>query len=485
MKHLNKIKFETVGSTPSNSLIKGMRSATAMGTTENGAPTFTRSGSALLDFYAQAGAMRKNPEKALELFQKAFSEDRQSAIRILFYLRDVRGGQGERDLFRTCLEWLGTDYPEIFENIIGFVAEYGRWDDLFFDNDVVFRTLNLQLANDTSAKSPSLLAKWMPTINASSAKTKAKAKFFAQKLGLDPIRYRIMLRDIRRKIATVEAKMSANKWEDINYSGVPSQASRIYRNAFSKHDTERYGKFIEKAEKGEVKINAATLYPYQIYNNVRSDYSPTLEALWNQLPDYTQGKNGLVLADVSGSMEGDPMSVSVSLALYFAERNKGAFKDYFMTFSSDANLQKVQGKTLREKMRSIESDGWCGSTNIQAAFDAILGVAVNNNVPADEMPSTLYIISDMEFDNATHGHQTNFEVIKKKYAAAGYTMPSIVFWNVDARSGRNLPVERDENGVAMVSGFSPVIFKMVTENKSPEQVMFDTINAERYAKIVV
>jgi predicted RNase H-like HicB family nuclease len=482
MKNINEIKVQSTGSSK-NSLINGMFKNTSKGLTENGAITYTRTQSSLLDFYAQAGAMRKNPSQALKLFQKAYSEDRLSAIKILFYLRDVRGGQGERVLFRTCLQWLGEEEKEVFEKVVGYVSEYGRWDDLFFDNEVCMDIISKQLTEDKASEKPSLLAKWMPTINASSKSTKAKALFIANKLGLNDIAYRKTIREIRKKIAVVEEKMSDNKWEDINYSHVPSQASRIYKNAFKKHDEKRYGEFIDKAEKGEVKINASTLYPYQIYNSVQNDYSKTLEALWNQLPDYTQGKNALVVADTSGSMSGDPMSVSVSLALYFAERNKGQFKDYFITFSESPRLLKITGPDLRSKMRCIET-GEVANTNLQAVFDLILGTAMQNNTPAEEMPETIYIISDMEFDSACGWH-TNHEEILIKYQRAGYKVPNIVYWNVDARSGQNLPVQHNENNVAMVSGFSPVIFKMAVENKTPEQVMFDTINSERYAKIII
>ena len=266
------------------------------------------------------------------------------------------------------------------------------------------------------------------------------------------------------------------------YSAVPSQASRIYKNAFKEHDETRYEAFIEKAEKGEVKINAGTLYPHQIYKSVQEDYSKTLEALWVQLPDYTQGKNALVVADVSGSMSGDPMAVSVSLALYFAERNKGQFKDHFITFSGNPRLQRVVGQNLRSKMNSIETAEWQQNTNLQAVFDLILNTALQNNTSKEEMPETIYIISDMDFDSACDT-RTNFEVIKAKYEQVGHKIPNLVFWNVDARSGKNLPTQQNENGVALVSGFSPVIFKMAVENKTPEQVMLDTINSERYAKI--
>jgi len=481
MQNINKIKVETIKSS-SNSFLNNLYEETSFGETENGAKTYIRSGSPLLDFYAQSGSMRENPEEALKLFKKAFSDDREKSIRILFYLRDVRGGQGERTLFRNCLEWLGTDYPEIFEQIVSYVPEYGRWDDIFFDNQKCFDVIGTQLKVDEKSDKPSLLAKWLPTMNASSKSTRAKARFMSAHLELSEIEYRKKIREIRKKIKVVEEKMSAQQWNKIDYSSVPSQAARIYKDAFKRHDEDRYNSFIEKAEKGEIKINASTLYPYQIYKSVNSNYSKTLEALWNQLPDYTQGKNALVVADTSGSMSGDPMSVSVSLALYFAERNRGQFKDYFISFSEQPKLHKIQGITLLDKMNSIKL-GDVANTNLQAVFDLIINTAIKNNTPKEELPETIYIISDMEFDDACEDN-TNYNVIERKYNESGYKIPNIVFWNVNG-SGKNLPVQKNKNGVSMVSGFSPIIFKIAVENKTSEQVMLDTINSERYNKIVV
>ena len=486
MENINNIKAEKKEAPryEEGSFLGALYKNTSRGLTENMAETYTRSGSPLLDFFAQGGAMRKNPDKALDLFKKAFSEDRQGAVRILFYLRDVRGGQGERDLFRNALEWVGTTYPGVFEQIVEHIPEYGRWDDAFFNNEKCFDLISKQIEEDSSSETPSLLAKWLPTINASSPNTRKKARIFAEKLGIPEVAYRKRIREIRKQIRTVEEKMSARKWGEIDYSSVPSQAARIYKNAFKKHDEERYSEFIDKAKKGEEKIQAGTLYPYQIYKSVENDYSKALEALWNQLPDYTQGKNALVVADVSGSMVGDPMSVSVSLALYFAERNKGQFKDHFITFSGNPTLQRVQGETLRDRMNSIERANWSMNTDIQAVFNLILQTATTNGTSQEEMPETIYIISDMEFDYCTKGI-TNFEMVDEKYREAGYKKPNIVFWNVDARSGKNLPVQKDERGVTLVSGFSPTVFKMAVENKTPEQVMNDTINSERYERIII
>jgi Domain of unknown function (DUF2828) len=479
MENINKIK---IVSTSTSNLLNAMYKETSYTETENGALTFSRSSSALLDFYAQAGATRKTPERGLELFKTAFSEDRLIAIKLLFYFRDVRGGQGERTLFRNCLEWLGSNFEDIFEKIVKYVPEYGRWDDILFDNATVFNTIKEQIQKDLQSENPSLLAKWLPTINASSASTQAKAKLVAKNLDMNAIEYRKKIRLIRKKIKAVEEVMSAQKWTQINYSSVPSQASRIYRKAFKKHDETRYTEFIEKAEQGKSKINASTLYPYQIFESVYKSYDKTLEALWSQLPDYTQGKNALVVADTSGSMSGQPMSVSVSLALYFAERNLGQFKDYFISFSEQPKLHKVQGQTLLEKMNSIQL-GDIANTNLQRVFDLILDTGVNNNIPQSEMPEVIYIISDMEFDECTK-NKTNYEIIKQKYAEHEYKAPTIVFWQVNSKQD-NLPVQKDEYGVTLVSGFSPSIFKMAVENKTPYQSMLDTINQERYSKILI
>ena len=486
MKNIN--NFEKVPSTKkvasTNKLINNLYVNTSLGRTENNALTYTRSGSALLDFFAQAGAMRPRPDKALDLFKKAYAEDHVKAVKLLFYLRDIRGGQGERTLFRNCLQWLGETHPTVFEGIVRYVAEYGRWDDMFFDNDTCFQAISAQLEKDMfSSGEVSLLAKWLPTINASSPTTRAKARFIAQNIGMREIEYRKNIRDLRHRINIVEKQMSNREWGGINYSSVPSQAARIYRNAFRRHDEARYGAFIDSVQKGEETMKAATLYPYQIYKSAMSDYSKALDALWKSLPDYTQGNNALVIADVSGSMYGDPLSVSVSLALYFAERNTGQFKDHFITFSESPKLQRVQGSTLIDRMNSIERSEWSMSTDLQAVFELLLDTAVRNGVPPEDMPTTLYIISDMEFNEAAEG-ETNFEAVERKYTLAGYARPSIVFWNVNAR-GDNTPVLENQDGVTMVSGFSPTVFKMVVEGKTPERLMLDVINSERYASIEV
>lgn len=448
--------------------------------TENNAVTLRSSQNPLVDFFALAGSTRKNPELGVDLFLKAFAYDQLAAIRILFYLRDVRGGQGERTLFRNCLAYLAEHEKEVCDKIVQHVPEYGRWDDLFVLQIESFLPLvQERLAEDFRSETPSLLAKWMPSENTSSLETRRLARGMMKALGTNPRDYRKTLSKIRKQIKLVEQKLSAKEFGAIEYGTVPSQASLKYRKAFFRNDEERYKQYLDSVTKGEAKINTSTLYPYQVYKAVGT---PAAEELWANLPDYTDGKNAIVVADVSGSMHGDPIAVSVSLALYFAERNEGQFKDHFITFSGNPTLQKINGNTLRDKMNSIERAEWGYNTNVYRVFELLVNTAVANNAKPSEMPDTIYIISDMEFDRC--GEDTNFKAIDKLYAGTDYKRPNLVFWNVDARN-KQVPVEHNQDGVTIVSGLSPSTFKMVVENKSPLELVMDVVNSERYATITV
>lgn len=445
-------------------------------TTENGAVTFRSTNNPLVDFFALAGATRNTPELGLDLFKKAFAFDRQSAIRVLFYLRDIRGGQGERQLFKNCLEYLAVNEKATSDKIVSLVPEYGRWDDIFgLHVETILPIIKAQLEADQKSENPSLLAKWLPSENTSSKKTQTLAKGMAKALNKSPRAYRKMLSSLRAKIKLVEQKMSKKEWGMIDYATVPSQAGLKFRKAFSRNDGERYGAYLESVTKGESKINTSTLYPHQVYKAVGTAGA---EQMWANLPDYTMGKKAIVVADVSGSMIGDPMAVSVSLALYFAERNEGAFKDHFITFSSNPTLQKINGNTLRDKMNSIERAEWGGSTNLYKVFECI----INTNAPAEEMPETIYIISDMEFNECAD--LTNFQAIDALYKDKEVKRPNLVFWNVNARN-KQVPVEQNQYGVTLVSGLSPSTFKLAVENLSPLELVMQVVNSERYAKIEV
>jgi hypothetical protein len=461
--------------------------------TENGAVTHSATGSDVLNFYALAGAMRDNVKQAKQLFRKALNEDRQLAIRALFYLRDIRGGQGERDLFRELYRELDADTAG---KVAAFIPEYGRWDDLFSVPNVpviveiVSRQLRVDNTNLEDGKSVSLMAKWLPSENASSKVSRAQARELAAALGLSNKEYRQQVVALRKHIGLLEQAMSEGNWDGIDYSKLPSQASRKHSKAFNRHDNDRFSAFLDAVIKGEAKMNAGTTYTYEVVDMIRKGHTKAADATWSALPDYTNGANALVVADVSGSMGsvsygGGPIDVSVSLALYFAERNKGPFNGYFMTFSERPELVKVSGATLSDKMRNIGTANWGMNTNIQAVFDVILKAAKAAGADATDVPKIVYIVSDMEFDRSTrNSDKTAFENAKKQFEKAGYVLPHIVFWNVNARN-TNVPVTKNEGNVTLVSGLSQSTFAQVVQGKTPYESMIDVLNGPRYAQILV
>jgi len=478
--------------TSNNSLWNAMKDETNYTKTENNADTLKSTQSKVLDLFSMGGALRKRDnEEVKKMISLALAEDFNLGLKCLFYLRDVRGGQGERKTFRTGLKVLSDYYPTETKKILELIPEYGRWDDILSLEGIDIRDFLLhKLLDDCSTSKPSLLAKWLPSENTSSKKTKMVARALRKYLGFSSIKYRKMLSSVRHNLKLVESKMSQNKWGFINYSSVPSKANLKYKDAFIKHDTERYAKFLEAVDKGEAKINTSTIFPYEIVKKAREDNNQTLEVLWKNLPNYVrEDDKGIVVADVSGSMYGMPMDVSVSLAMYFAERNVGPFANKFITFSGNPSLQDITGITLKQKINNLERAHWQMNTDLQAVFDLVLNTAKQNNVPQEDLPKTIYIVSDMEFDEANGGaggfrtvanpRLTNFEAIKQKYASAGYEMPTLVFWNVDSRNN-NVPVKQNEDGVILVSGCSPSIFKMVMEKTTPYKFMLNALNGERY-----
>lgn len=344
----------------------------------------------------------------------------------------------------------------------------------------------------------SLCAKWCPSISTSSRETRRVAHILAKAMGVTPAKYRKTLSALRTRLNVLEKTMSAGEWESIDFEAVPSKAGLLYKKAFSVHQAERYVAYLAAVKKGDAKINSGTLFPYEIIRDIAhgGGNSDTVDALWNNLPDYLKDnpRNVLVLPDVSGSMMSahgttvSPIWVSISLAIYCAQRNTGLFKDHFLEFSATAKLRRVTSKSITAAWNEVRtSTTWCGSTNLQSAFDAILSTAVSARIPASEMPASLVIISDMEFDSACNSNSsTNFEVAKQKYRNAGYELPNIVFWNVAAHNDQS-PVKMDERGVALVSGCSPSTFKEVMSESwsNPYELMLETINADRYASVVV
>lgn len=473
--------------------------------TENGAIAYNSTGSALLDFFGSAGALRVADEERIKrLFADAIKEDPLLATKALFYTRDVRGGLGERRTFRILLKYAAEHHPEIIASNLWVIGEYGRYDDLYELVDTSLESdmwayVKIQLVADENAMQNnepcSLLAKWLKTADASSEKTRKMGIMTAQKLGMSVYEYKRRIRKLRKYIDVTEVKMSGQKWNQINYSAVPSRAMMNYGRAFARHDAERYQEFISKAAKGEVKINASTLYPYDLiekyigewYRFDNLPYNAAIEAQWNALPDFVgQEANAIVIADTSGSMWGRPLCSALGLAIYFAQRNKGAFHNLWMSFSGDSKVQTLKGETLAQQLASLDMDHWGGNTNLERAFMNILKIARNNHVPPEEMVKSLIVISDMEIDQCTSSSWSFYDEMRDRFARYGYEIPNVVFWNVESRHDI-FHADKNRKGVQLCSGQSPSTFRQLMKSigMTPMEMMLSVLNSERYAQIQI
>lgn len=444
--------------------------------TANGAVTHSTSLNACLDLFFIAGASRNMPETDIILmFERARAENKNLAYKILFWARDARGGAGEKRFFQIVMEHISKQYAYDYDQLAIYIPEFGYWKDVFKIEKPNENTLNWIATQLNESPNANLLAKWFPR----------KGQWFSamhKYLKITPKEFRKRL-VLMTKV--VETQMCANEWSEINYSHVPSIAMNKHRNAFLKRDADRYTDYIADVQAGKQKINAGVLFPHQLYQAInRGENANAVEAQWNALPDYMADSTERIIpvCDVSGSMEGLPMDVSISLGIYISERNQGIFKDAFLTFSESPEMNYLQG-SLSERMRQLQRAGWGMSTNLQATFDLILNSAVRESLPESEMPTKLLIISDMEFNEADR-NQTNLDSIRHKYSLAGYKMPEIVFWNVNGRMG-NVPASVNDSGIGLVSGFSPSILKSILQGEiySPEQLMLDTVDSARYSCI--
>lgn len=491
--------------------LRAHNTSAPMARTENGDVTHASTGTALLDMFSKAGALRLSCSNAadherqvLAMFTAAYKEHPVGAIRAMFYFRDVRGGQGERRLFRTCLTWLVNEVPEVAAKILKHVAEFGRWDDLYAavsQGNAGIQHAALTLMRDqfnadlealrADANAPiSLVGKWLKSENTSSRESRRLGSITREFFGLSPKQYRVALTKLRKRIKIVESLMSAGEWSEIDYSKLPSRAGMLYRDAFKRRDGARYAEFQQRVANGEVTINAGTLYPYELVKRACYDPSIELDNMWKALPNYVgeEEKNALVVADVSSSMDGDPMMVSVAMALYASERCKGPFHNMFITFNTTPEVIAVRGNTLYEKVRNTMAAPWGGSTNMDATFKLILDTAVRSRAKQEEMPEILYIVSDMQFNAADRSMQgdtgkTVLQRWRSQFEAAGYRLPQIVFWNVRASVGA--PARAFDEGVMLVSGLSPSVFKSTLQMKhiTPYDAMMEILFGDRYAEI--
>ena len=502
-----------------NSMLNGLKNATNYTLTENGGITHKTTKSDLLDMFAMGAAMRNRSDSDVMLmFRKAFAENPVYALKCLFYIRDVRGGQGERRFFRVVIKDMATYSKSTQEAIarnMELIPEFGRWDDLyaFMDTPLQDKALNIikhQLALDVQCKTPSLLAKWMPSENASSKKTIHLGNITRSYLNMTHKEYRRTLAILRSRINIVEKLMSENRWDEIEFDKIPSKAGLIYKNAFARRDIIK-AKFEKFAKDETTKVNASTLYPYEVVekalriNTYRPDETDRamVNKYWANLADYFNGANlnALAVVDTSGSMHGTPINVAISLGMYCAEKAGGPFANHYISFASRPQLIECEGVDFVDKVHRIYRTNLVDNTNIEAVFDLLLQTAQKNKCSQEDMPENILIISDMEFDAASRGGSYNWrtgkyegsygftqaqadtvmEGIARKWAAADYKMPHLIYWNVDARQN-NIPMIG--NGpISYVSGFSPSIFQSIITGKTGYDLMMECLNKERYAQV--
>ncbi len=471
--------------------------------TENGALAWHSTGGCCLDFFAAAGAVRgAEDERVLNLFLRAYAENPDDAMKILFYARDVRGGLGERRIFRLILSRMAFTHPESAARNLAHIPEYGRWDDMLAVLDTpceaeAARLIGRQLERDRQAmaagKSVSLLAKWLPSLNTSSSATREQAGKLRRLLGMNEREYRRCLSSLRAASKVLECDLSRGDY-GFTYEKLPSKALLQYRRAFLRHDKKRYRKYLEDVLAGRAKGKAAALYPYELVQRCIDERVQTddeihaLDAAWRSLPDFTDGRNALAVVDGSGSMywgEGSPrpIDVALSLGLYFAERNRGHFRNHFITFSESPRLVKVQGRNLRDRVQYCMSYNEVANTDLYNVFMLILVTAIKNHLPQEELPELLYILSDMEFDRGVTPDKTVYQDAKEKFEEYGYRLPTVVYWNIASRN-EQYPVMADENGTALVSGASPSVFSLMMEqNITPDALMRQVLDSDRYRAI--
>lgn len=467
--------------------------------TENGAMTYISTKSNCLDLFGTIGAVRKSPENnIISRFVKAYAEDKDLALKTLFFARDAREGLGERRVFRIILNYLAKTEPSVVRKNIDYIAEYGRYDDLLCligtpcEKDVI-HLIDAQLKKDIASDgSVSLLAKWLPSVNASNKETVRTAKYLARCLDMTEPQYRKTVVALRKKLDILENRLRVMDYT-FDYSKQPALAMLKYRSAFFDNDFDRYCKYLDNVKQGNAKMHTGTLTPYDIIapcfswrtvSEMTAEERNAIDVTWNELEDFGGNENALAVIDGSGSMYTSAIAVALSLGIYFAERNKGKFRNHFITFSERPQLVEIKGRDIVEKVRYCCQYGEIANTNIAGVFNLILKTAVKYSLPQEELPKRLYIISDMEFDEcAENADAVNFEHARKKYAEKGYTLPEIVFWNVESRQEQQ-PVTVNDNGVALVSGRSPRLFSMMASGElNPYKVMLNVLLSERYAPI--
>ena len=495
-----------------NELLKNLKEQSNKTLTMNGAITYSSTMNKVYDLFAQGASMRgASDADCILMFKDAYEENHTIALKCLFYLRDVRGGQGERRFFRLCIKWLANEHPAEMEHLIKFVPEYGRYDDLFELFDTVLEPYMIGYIKHIIDKNEDhLIYKWMPSINTSSKNTQERGRRFAREFGMSEREYRKMLSEGRKACHLVETLMSQNEWNKIAFDKLPSKAGILYSKAFARREEtkDRYADFMSSKT---TKVNAGTLYPYEVVakaievmrwgtSSLNNVDRLAANKYWENLTDYFNGAtlNALCVCDTSGSMTSGynskiaPIDVAIALSLYTAERANGPFKDHFISFSSRPTLIETRGVDFCDKVVRIYRQNLCENTDIEATFDLILRTACAHRLSQEDLPENLIIISDMQFDMArgSYGWRASYDTpkalmerIEQKWNSKGYKMPKLIFWNVNAATGGgNIPM-KDQDGITFVSGASPSIFTSILTGKTGQDLMYDALLSERYEPI--
>jgi len=485
-----------------------LKNETNYGYTENGAVKHNSTLNAVYDMFALCGAYRTRSEAdCILMFKKALAEDETLALKCLFYIGDCRGGQGERRFFRVCFHWLCNEYPEVARRNLEFIPTYRRWDDVLYSCDgtpVMEDALDFikrQLVLDMECKTPSLLAKWLPSENASAAETKRMGNIVREHLGMTHKQYRKTLTYLRQLINIVETLMSHNMWDKIEFDKIPSKAGLIYKNAFARRDiiAKKYEEF---AKDKTTTVNAGTLYPYEIVEKAIRAHRTSLDdptrlmvnKYWENQKDYLNGEpcKMLCVCDTSGSMTWGsgaavPINVAIGLSLYCAERVGEPFKDHYISFSSRPQLIETKGVDFVDKVERIYKTNLCENTDLVKTFDLLRDISLKV-APKDRL-DTVVVISDMEIDDATwrtgefydgESTATEMEKVRKQWESYGLKMPRLIYWNVNARNDTILDFSPN---VSFVSGCSPVIFEQILSGKTGMDLMLDKLLSDRYKDI--
>lgn len=496
--------------------------------TENDAYGYKTTNKALVDLNFMVSSLRDRDEEFItKEFVKVYDESPKYAVKWLFYLRDIMMGMGERRTFRICLRYLAVSQPQIMKAVMIHISDYGRFDDtiVLLDTPLAGEVASMykaQLEEDivkmNRGEAISLLAKWLPSINTSSRITTKYAWKLCGLLQISPKEYRKMLSSLRGYANVVETKISALSWSEINYESVPAKANLKYDRAFLKHDPERRTEYFEKILNGDGKLNVNGLMPYEIVHRMsgRGDFGYEVkddllgELMWKKIVN--EGfcnewgiEDAIVVADGSGSMYSyasgntsvKAIEIANSLAIYFAEQLKGIYHNKAISFSERPRLIDLKENTsLKDKLEIMYSYSEIANTNIEAVFDMLLKMAISNEVPEDELPKQVLIISDMEFDSATSfgGWNGNsewtpvaerlFDTIERKFRENGYKMPRLIFWNVCGRTD-TIPKVEHEEGICLLSGFSQNAMKIASDKiiKNPYDALIQVLDSPRYEVI--